>query len=91
MMKEIDQNMNWVLINQLIKCQAMAFLLKMIYRYVKKNRDYDTLLLQIDSDDYILWGDCGIGNFFIPKKSLIEKDFSNVLYNWDCFQIRFNI
>jgi len=54
-------------------------------RYVKKNRDYDTLLLQIDSDDYILWGDCGIGNFFIPKKSLIEKDFSNVLYNWDCF------
>jgi uncharacterized protein YwqG len=54
-------------------------------RYDKKYRDYDTLLLQIDSQgDYVLWGDCGVGNFFIPKKSLLEKDFSDVLYNWDC-------
>ena len=54
-------------------------------RYNKKYIDYDTLLLQIDSEaKFVMWGDVGIGNFFIPKKSLIEKDFSNVLYNWDC-------
>ena len=54
-------------------------------RYNKKYIDYDTLLLQIDSDGkYVMWGDVGIGNFFISKKSLLEKDFSNVLYNWDC-------
>ena len=45
--------------------------------------DYDTLLLQIDSEgDYVSW-DCGIGNFFINKKALLEKDFSKVLYYWD--------
>ncbi|MBR2240690.1 MAG: DUF1963 domain-containing protein [Clostridia bacterium] len=45
---------------------------------------YDTLLLQIDSDDEIMWGDCGVANFFINKEDLMKKDFSNVLYNWDC-------
>ena len=54
-------------------------------RYDKRYNDYDTLLFQLDSEgEYILWGDCGIGNFFINKKTLIEKDFSKVLYNWDC-------
>lgn len=54
-------------------------------RYVKKYADYNILLLQIDSEGkYVMWGDAGIGNFFISEKSLIEKDFSNVLYNWDC-------
>jgi len=54
-------------------------------RYNKKYENYDTLLLQLDSDgDYILWGDMGVANFFIPKKALEDKDFSNVLYNWDC-------
>ena len=53
-------------------------------RYNKKYIEYDTLLLQIASGQYVMWGDVGIGNFFIPKKSLLEKDFSNVLYNWDC-------
>ena len=53
-------------------------------RYNKKYEEYDTLLLQINSSQYVMWGDVGIGNFFIPKKSLLEKDFSKVLYNWDC-------
>ena len=54
-------------------------------RYDKKYSDYDTLLFQLNSQGkYILWGDAGIGNFFIPKKSLLEKDFTKVLYNWDC-------
>ena len=54
-------------------------------RYDKRYNDYDTLLFQLDSEgEYILWGDCGIGNFFINKKTLLEKDFSKVLYNWDC-------
>ena len=54
-------------------------------RYNKKYKDYEILLFQIDSEgEYVLWGDVGIGNFFISKKSLLEKDFTNVLYNWDC-------
>lgn len=50
---------------------------------------YDTLLLQIDSDGGsssfdILWGDCGVGNFFINSEDLKNRDFSRILYNWDC-------
>jgi len=44
------------------------------------------LLLQVDTDNEvdIMWGDSGIGNFFIKPQDLEKLDFSNVLYNWDC-------
>lgn len=49
---------------------------------------HDVLLFQLDSDmgtDWkILWGDCGIGNFFINWEKLKNCDFSDVLYTWDC-------
>lgn len=51
---------------------------------------YDTLLLQIDSEmgedrrDYVLWGDCGVANFFIGLDDLKNRDFSRVFYTWDC-------
>ncbi|MBD2580313.1 YwqG family protein [Oscillatoria sp. FACHB-1406] len=45
-----------------------------------------SLLLQIDSEceKDIMWGDVGIGNFFIQESALKKLDFSHVLYNWDC-------
>ena len=50
---------------------------------------YDTLLFQLDSETVdkekiTIWGDCGVGNFFINAEDLQRLDFSNVLYNWDC-------
>lgn len=42
------------------------------------------LLLQIDGDREIMWGDGGVGNFFIHPEALEKRDFSQVLYNWDC-------
>jgi len=42
------------------------------------------LLFQMDSDDHIMWGDVGVGNFFIDPIDFANKDFSKVLYNWDC-------
>ena len=47
--------------------------------------DYDTLLLQIDTSDFIMWGDDGVANFFINGEDLRNGDFSDVLYNWDCY------
>ncbi|AZB41957.1 DUF1963 domain-containing protein [Bacillus sp. FJAT-42376] len=43
-------------------------------------------LIQIDTDDHIdlMWGDAGVANFFITKEDLLNKNFTNVLYNWDC-------
>ncbi|WP_323176133.1 DUF1963 domain-containing protein [Pantoea ananatis] len=31
-----------------------------------------------------MWGMSGVGNFFINKQDLINRDFSNVIFNWDC-------
>ncbi|KKK37527.1 hypothetical protein WQ57_13900 [Mesobacillus campisalis] len=54
--------------------------------YEHSFREHDILLLQMDSEDEreIMWGDCGVGNFFIRKEDLEKLDFSRVLYNWDC-------
>ncbi len=47
------------------------------------------LLFQMDTHDeddgvWIMWGDCGVGNFFIEPERLAAGDFSRVWYNWDC-------
>ena len=47
--------------------------------------DKDILLLQIDSDKNVMWGDCGICNFFINDKDLKNKKFDNVQWSWDCY------
>ncbi len=51
---------------------------------------FDIQLLQIDSEygkelGYeIMWGDAGVCNFFINSDALSERDFSRVMYTWDC-------
>ena len=51
---------------------------------------YDIMLLQVESewkkddDVEIIWGDCGVGNFFISEENLKNRNFEDVLYNWDC-------
>lgn len=53
----------------------------------EKYQQHDILLLQIDTDDSlnIMWGDSGVANFFIKKEDLLNLNFSNVIYNWDCY------
>lgn len=52
--------------------------------YKKEFEDW-ILLLQIDSQgNEIVWGDVGVANFFIHPDALKRKDFSAVMYNWDC-------
>ena len=49
---------------------------------------YDTLLFQLASDylenEKVMFGDGGVCNFFIPSENLKNKDFSDILYTWDC-------
>lgn len=53
-------------------------------------QDY-ILLFQLDSQCVedsqfdVMWGDCGIGNWFIHPQDLAKGDFSKVLYHWDCY------
>lgn len=55
----------------------------------RKDGGYDILLFQMDTDfdkesDYVMWGDSGVGNFFICEEDLKALNFDKVLYNWDC-------
>jgi uncharacterized protein YwqG len=52
----------------------------------RRPEDPMLLLLQLDSDETmdLMWGDMGVGHFFIREKDLLARDFSHVLYDWDC-------
>lgn len=54
-------------------------------REMDSYKDYTELLLQIDSEKDIMWGDSGIGNFFIKAEDLAQGKFDDILYNWDCY------
>lgn len=53
-----------------------------------KLHNHNILLFQLsyyDADDFeIIWDDMGVGNFFITPEALRARDFSNVIYSWDC-------
>ena len=60
-------------------------------KYEEKYQKYDTLLFQLDSEHdktkgkwKVCIGDAGVINFFINRENLKKKDFSEILYNWDC-------
>ena len=55
----------------------------------EENDPRTVLLFQLDSDygngiTKVMWGDAGIGAFFCSPEALAARDFSDVLYNWDC-------
>ena len=66
------------------KLSGYAYFTQEDPRYTDKNKN-DVLLLQIDSDKAIRFGDSGVANFFIPKDALLKKDFSKAWLNWDCY------
>lgn len=41
-------------------------------------------LLTVDTTDGIMWGDSGVAQFFMHEQDLCRRDFSKVVYNWDC-------
>ena len=59
-------------------------------RESEEYQKYDTLLLQIfthhtQNETKIQIGDEGAIQFFIPSENLKKKDFSDILYWWDCY------
>lgn len=51
----------------------------------RRPEDPHVLLLQLDTDEAMMWGDSGVANFFIPSDDLARRDFSRVAYHWDCY------
>ncbi|KFN50193.1 YwqG family protein [Arenimonas composti] len=44
----------------------------------------DVVLFGLSSDDVLMWGNCGKANFLIPRGALRRRDFSRVVFWWDC-------
>ena len=56
-------------------------------RWLADETDW-VVLMQIESSQTedevgILWGDAGVGLFFIRRADLLDRDFSRVMYYWD--------
>lgn len=51
--------------------------------YDKELKD-DVLLLQIDTDEKIMFGDSGVANIFIDINELKNRNFDKAYFNWDC-------
>jgi uncharacterized protein YwqG len=66
------------------KIGGYAYFTQSDIRGYNEKKKEDILLLQIDSDEEIMFGDSGVGNIFIDPKSLKEKDFDKAWFNWDC-------
>lgn len=54
-----------------------------------ENSKYNTLLFQMDSIEnekiYLRWNDCGVCQFFINDKDLLELNFDDVFFGYDCY------
>jgi uncharacterized protein YwqG len=53
--------------------------------YSPQYKDHKVVLLHMISDDEFCWGDDGVGNFLIRAEDLEKLDFSQVIYNYDCY------
>ncbi|MNU35949.1 hypothetical protein D3C71_245570 [compost metagenome] len=66
------------------KIGGYAYFTQVDIRDCNKNLKQDLLLLQIDTDDEIMFGDSGVANFFINPEDLKNKRFEKAWFNWDC-------
>jgi len=52
--------------------------------YSTEHKWNDLLILQIDSDDKIMFGDSGVAHVFLNEQDLKNRDFSKAYFYWDC-------
>ena len=78
--------------NYYSQCDGFAFFTQEDPReYNEEYKKFDTVLFQLNSEFdentrnwKVCIGDAGVINFFINRENLKKKDFSEILYNWDC-------
>ena len=78
--------------NYYSQCDGFAFFTQEDPReYNEEYKKFDTVLFQLNSEFdentrnwKVCIGDAGVINFFINREKLKNKDFSEILYNWDC-------
>ena len=54
------------------------------FRSKSRYSDYDRVLLKLTSDRFVSFGDGGEAVFMISRADLLARNFSNVVFYWDC-------
>ena len=51
-----------------------------------KSDESEVLMFQLDSEfgGSVMWGDLGVGSFFIKRKDLKAGNMDDVYFSWDC-------
>jgi Domain of unknown function (DUF1963) len=49
------------------------------------NEQYEALVSFASDGEIFQWGDMGDATFLIKEKDLLQHNFTNMLYSWDCF------
>jgi len=54
------------------------------FRYKSPYNEYDRIILQLGSDENIMWGDMGEMSLSMRKDDLVNKRFEKAIFYWDC-------
>lgn len=66
------------------KMGGYAFFTQTDPRFYNERAKKDVLLLQIDTDNKIMFGDNGVAHLFINSNDLKIKKFEKAYFHWDC-------
>lgn len=66
------------------KIGGYAYFTQQDLRAFQSDKKNHLLLLQIDTDKKIMFGDAGISNIFISEVDLVNRAFDKAYFNWDC-------
>jgi uncharacterized protein YwqG len=66
------------------KIGGYAFFTQQDPRGCTEGENADVLLLQIDTDEEIMFGDSGVAHLFISPEALRNQQFDQAYFNWDC-------
>ena len=66
------------------KIGGYAFFTQSDPRDCSPNQSTDVLLLQIDTDEEIMFGDGGVAHLFISPEALKNQQFDQAYFQWDC-------
>ena len=82
--KEQKEQFNQLVCNAGHKIGGYAYFTQSDPRDYDSKSKNDVLLLQIDTDKNIMFGDSGVANVFINVDDLKNLNFENAYFNWDC-------
>ena len=82
--KEQQEEMDKLFYRTGHKIGGYAYFTQSDPRDYDKSKKNDLLVLQIDTDDEIMFGDNGVMNIFLNADDLKARNFDKAYFNWDC-------